>query len=97
MLTLDDEQYEVAYGTRRIMLAEDAVGKSTLQVFDGMPTLSELVAFLGYGLRRAGADAWLSPKQGRETALAIVDALGIKACCEEVAEAINRDCGFFFR
>lgn len=97
MLTLNDEQYEVAFGARRIMLAEDAVGKSLIKVFDGVPTLSELVTFLGYGLRRAGADAWLSPSQGRETALALVDANGVKACCEEVAEAINRDCGFFFR
>lgn len=98
MFTIDNEEYELTYSQKRIELAENELDKSTLLIFQKtMFSLRELKTYIAYGLRKVGAQAYINPAKGRELADKLIETEGYAALVEAVAEAIERDCGFFFQ
>lgn len=96
-LECNGKSYELSFGVKRLQMAEGAVGRSVIKVFEDMPTLSDLATVCGFGLKEEGAAAWVNPKQGVDLALGMIGELGFMTVYKEVTEAVERDCGFLFR
>lgn len=96
MLDYEGKTYEVAYGVKRLTMAEQACGKPMLEVFDRAPSLGETLAFLSAGLRYEGSAGWLNPREAQEVATGMLETLGFAAVYKEIEGAIERDCGFLF-
>lgn len=97
MIEYDGTSYELAYGRKRIEVAEASLGKSILAVFSDRPTIKDLVIAMACGMRREGESAWMNPKQASKVAEECVEELGYATCYQQTIEAIDRDCGFLFR
>lgn len=97
MLDYNGKTYEVAYGVKRLTMAEQMCGKPMLDVFDRAPSLGETLAFLACGLRYEGSGGWLNPREAQQTAEGMLETLGFPAVYREIEEAIERDCGFLSR
>lgn len=98
MFTIDKEEYELVFSQKRIELAENELDKPTLTILQKYAfSLKELKTYVGYGLKKVGAQAYLNPVKGKELAGRLVESEGYGPLATVVMEAIERDCGFFFQ
>lgn len=96
--TVDGETYEIAFNIKRIQMYE-AGHMPIMTSFmknGGSFSISELCDMTAYGLRKEGG-GYVSPKQGREMAENLLEENGYFALYNVVADALQRDCGFFFK
>lgn len=97
MLDYEGKTYEVAYGVKRLTMAETMCGKPMLDVFDRAPSIGETLAFLTAGLRYEGSAGWLNPREAQAVAEGMLETLGFATVYKEIEGAIERDCGFLFQ
>ena len=98
--TIEDKEYNIEFTQNRIEAIENNLNRSTLDIMyrsNGLMTLKELKTFAGYGLKRTGATAFVNPAQGLKIAEKLLEVNGYTKLLEEVTNAVERDCGFFFR
>lgn len=96
----EDKSYELAYGLKRLEMAEAGVGNVAMAtLFQNRPTTGQLITFAAYGLREQGSPAWLNPKRATDLLSGWMESErgGYGAPYSEVTQAIERDCGFLFR
>lgn len=98
MIEYRGSNYELRYSVKRIEMIENATGKSVVTMMrSGSLSLTELCACIGYAIKLEGAEGYLSPKQGIEIAEEKLKEQGAYfTLSDEVAEALERDCPFFF-
>lgn len=95
----DGKSYEVAYTMKRIEMYENSGHKpvmASLTQNGGTFSISELKALCAYGLKLEGG-AYVNPKKGQEMAEGLIEANGYIEVYGAVTEALERDCGFFFK
>lgn len=100
MIETEDKSYELQYGVKRIQMAEAAIGnRSVITIFGDQPSVKDLVTVAAYGMREDGKPGWVNPKQAIDAVTEYLDSDdgGYVKLYQQVAEAINRDCGFLFR
>lgn len=99
MIEIDGKIYNLRYNLKRIEIIENAT-KTTMVAEatknNGMLSLMNLKAYFGYGLIEEGANAYTPPKKGMEIAEALIETEGYMKVSGYVAEALERDCPFFF-
>lgn len=94
----EDKTYEVKYTFKRIEMYE-ASHRPVMASFSqngGSFSVGELRDLVAYGLKLEGG-GYVSPQQGREKGEYFIDEHGYLAVFQTVAEALERDCGFFFK
>ena len=98
MIEYKSSNYELRYSIQRIKMIENETVKSVVTMMRaGSLSLSELCACIGYAIKLEGAEGYLSPKQGIEIAEEKLKEEGAYfALSDEVADALERDCPFFF-
>lgn len=98
MIEYNGTNYELRYSLKRVEMLENAIKKPLMSIVaSGFLTLTELCACVGYGIKVEGAEGYLSPKQGMEIAEAKLKEDGAYiSLSDEVADALERDCPFFF-
>ena len=100
MIETEEKSYELRYGVKRIQMAEAAIGnRSVISIFSDQPSVKDLVTVAAYGLREEGDAAYVNPKQAISIVEGYIDSDegGYVQLYKQVAEAVNRDCGFLFR
>lgn len=98
IFTVDDQNYEIRYNTKRIEMYEN-VHKPimvTMAVNSGQFAYAELRDIVGYGLKVEGGN-FVNPAQASKIADEIIKEEGYFPMVDEVAEALARDCGFFLK
>ena len=94
---VNGKTYEIAYNIKRVELYENT-NPPVMETFarnNGIFTIGQLKAVIGYGLRLEGGQ-WVSPAQGMQMAENLIEANGYPAMTVAVIDAMQRDCGFFF-
>ena len=100
MITYGGKNYGLKYNMKRIELIEGVTNMPTLadlQRTRGLLSLASLKAYVAYGIKEDGADAFLNPRKGMEIAESLIESNGYPDVCAIVLEALERDCPFFFR
>ncbi len=100
MFTIEDKEYEIEFSQKRIEIIENTLNRSVMEIFNNssaLMTIRELKTFTAYGLKQAGATAFVNPAQGMQIAEKLLDVNGYAPLLEAVTGAIHRDCGFFFQ
>ncbi len=100
MIEYGGKNYELKYNQKRIEMIEAVTNMPTLADLkrtSGMLSLASLKAYIAYGIKEQGADAFLPPKKGMEIAASLIEENGYANVCGAVLEALERDCPFFFR
>ena len=100
MFEINGKSYELKYNLKRVEMIEAAVGMPTmadLSAHRGMFGISGLKAYLAYGLKEEGSDAFVPYKKGIEMAEALIETEGYVRVNGAVLEALERDCPFFFQ
>lgn len=94
---LNGKTYEIAYNIKRIEMYENnnTPVMATFSRNGGVFAIGQLKAIIAYGLRLEGGQ-WVSPSQGLQMAEKLIETNGFLAMTEAVADALMRDCGFFF-
>lgn len=95
---VDGESYEVGFNMKRIEMYESG-HKPLMASFaqnGGTFSVAELKALCAYGLKKEGG-AYVNPKKGQEMAEGLIEANGYFEVYGAVTEALERDCGFFFK
>ena len=96
-LTMNDKPVELKFTIARVERVEQAMGKSIASIFStGQLTISEIKAMFGFGLKYEDG-GWVSPQQGMEYAEKLLQETDYTNVSNIIAEAIQRDCPFFFR
>ena len=92
--TVDGKTYEIAYS---IELYENGRTPiiATIARNAGALSVADLKALVGYGLREQGGD-WVNPGDGMNMAEKLIVWNGYHLVYEKAADALRRDCGFFF-
>lgn len=94
------KEYELKYNTKRIDMIESMTRTplmTTLTQNGGTLTRADLVTYMAYGIKESGSDTFVMPKMGQELSEALMMAEGYAKCLGMALEAIQEDCGFFFR
>lgn len=100
MIEYGGKNYVLKYNMKRIEMIESVTNMPTmadLRRTGGMIGLASLKAYIAYGIKEEGADAFLKPKKGLELAESIIESIGYADTCATVLEALERDCPFFFQ
>lgn len=96
--TVKGKSYVIHYTQKRIELYEQG-HKPVMAAFvqnGGAFSIDELKWLLAYGLCLEGG-TFVLPKRGAEMANGLINANGYLAVFEKVSDALQRDCGFFFK
>lgn len=99
MITYQDKNYELKYNMKRLELIERVTDMPTLADIKrtgGMLSISSLKAYLAYGLKEEGADAFVPAGKAMEMAENMIQDIGYIDTCGIVLEALDRDCPFLF-
>ncbi len=98
MLVHNGENYELRYNVNRVTMIEQAIKKPLVQVLQqGAMSLAEIKVCVAYGLVKEGSHSHILPKKGAEIADVLLNERGsYQKLSDEIADAIERDCGFFF-
>ena len=103
IFTAQGTEYELHYNPKRVKLVEHALdGESLMNAVygkqrDGLMSLTALDAFFQYGVKEAGADAFLPPKKAGEIGEAYLEEEGYTKAVQLVTQALADDMGFLFR
>lgn len=92
--------YEVAFTLGRINLYEKTGHQPIMASFarnGGRFSLDELMSLIAVGTRPLGGGDYVAPKLGMAMAEKIIEANGYNAALGIVVQALERDCGFFFK
>lgn len=95
---VNGKTYEIKFSVLRAKMYEDATGVPLMTSFyknGGVFSITEITNLVAYGLRVEGG-GWVSPKQGRDMAMRLLEENDYMALYEAVVDALQRDCGFFF-
>lgn len=98
IFTVDDQNYEIRYNMKRLDMYEN-VHKPimlTMTVNAGQFAVAELRDLIGYGLKVEGGN-FVNAAQGAKIAEKIIEQEGYFPMVDEVAIALERDCGFFLK
>lgn len=90
--------YTIGYNIGRVELLEDRLGHSVMAEFastGGMFSLSTLSAFFSCGLREEGG-AYVNPGEAAGMFPNVLQENGYDTVLASIAEALERDCAFFF-
>lgn len=96
--TVNNKDYEIRFNIARIEMYENS-HRPILATFSqngGMFSLSELIGLVGVGLKEVGGN-FVNPKQGQDMARELIEKEGYMPMMEEMAVALERDAGFFFK
>lgn len=93
----EGKNWEIAFSMSRIEMYESHYPPimATFAKNSGLFSVRELKSIIAYGLRPEGG-VWINPKQGMQMAEKLIENSGYAAALENVHEALERDCGFFF-
>ncbi len=98
MFEYNGTSYDLKYNLKRIEMIEAVIKKPLMEIMQkGMMSVTELKVMVSYGAIKEGMNAYEPPKK----ALLMVDALleeqgSYQLLSDCVAEALQRDCSFFF-
>lgn len=95
---VEGKTYDIHYSFKRIEMYE-ASHRPVMASFaqnGGSFSLGELRDLVAYGIKLEGG-GYISPQQGREIGEKLIDENGYLAVFQTVTEALERDCGFFFK
>ena len=98
-ININDEIYELKFNMSRIEMIESQTSMPTLAQLrqtEGFLGISDLKAYLQFGLKKKGDDVFVMPKPAREIAEQLIER-DYQEACYLVLEALQRDCPFFFR
>ena len=94
----EGKSYEIAFSMRRVEMYENS-NKPIMATFaknSGLFSIGELKTLIAYGIRPEGG-TWVNPKTGMQMAEKLIEHSGYAAALDSVHEALERDCGFFFK
>lgn len=98
MIVHNNENYELRFNVERVTMIEQAIKKPLVQVLQqGAMSLAEIKICIAYGLVKDGNHSHVQPKKASEIADEKLKERGSYLhLSNEIADAIERDCGFFF-
>lgn len=96
-MEIEGEQYELRFNDRRIDIIEKMIGGSIIgAVSTGFVKQFDLRVIFSQGLKKV--DGPYAPQKFAEDAFkSIRDEYGYEALILMISDALERDCGFFFR
>ncbi len=100
MIKINGEDYTLKYNLGRMEMIETATGKPFMAEVAGnqaMMSLRNLKTYFAYGLKKAGEDSFVSPKEGLGLAEKVIEEMGYISANQIVMAQIQKDCPFFFR
>lgn len=101
MFEVAGKEYELKFSTPRVKLVEKQLdGESATHALlsnDCMMSLTAVEAFYRYGLKEAGADAYVTPNKAVEICNEYMEEHGYTAAVTRIQEAMVRDMGFLFQ
>lgn len=93
--------YELYLSMKRVEMIENVLDKSLLGLLAntrGMLKISDAKVIMGYSMRNVDGDGgYQSTKIGVEIAEALIKKEGLNYVLEIIADAMERDCPFFFQ
>lgn len=99
ILTYKGTRYKLKYGLKRIEMIENTLGKSMVSIMQsGSMTITELTVTFAYGLIKEDAYAFEPTKRAKELAEELLEAESgaYQKISDMIADALERDCPFFF-
>lgn len=98
-LELNGKQLELKYSIGRVEKIEATLGRSFGEMVGrGAFMLTEMKVLMGYALKyKEDGGGFLSPDQGMKFTEELIMKEGTQNVQNEIAEALMRDCPFFFR
>lgn len=99
VLTYKDIRYKLKYGLKRIEMIENTLGKSMVSIMQsGSMTITELTVTFAYGLIREDSYVFEPTKKAKEMAEELLEAESgaYQKISDMIADALERDCPFFF-
>lgn len=99
ILTYKDTRYKLKYGLKRIEMIENTLGKSMVSIMQsGSMTITELTVTFAYGLIREDSYVFEPTKKAKEMAEELLEAESgaYQKISDMIADALERDCPFFF-
>ena len=101
MFEYREKTYDFKFSIGRIDLIEQRIGTSLISIIgksSGAFPVSVLTASFGFAVKSTDTpDVYLSYKDGKEMAEAMIEELGYFTVNEMVADAMMRDLPFFFQ
>lgn len=100
MIKFGEKNYVLKFNISRIEMIETQTSMPTLAQIrktNGYFGISDLKAYLTYGLKEEGSDSFLPPNKAQEMADEMITQLGYPTVCGAVLEALENDCPFFFQ
>ena len=100
MIEYGGKNYVLKFNMKRIEMIESVTSMPTLAGLrrtGGMFGLTDLKAYITYGIKEDGADVFVRPKEAAEIAESLIKENGYAEVCAIVLEALERDCPFFFQ
>lgn len=99
VLTHKGIRYKLKYGLKRIEMIENTLGKSMVSIMQsGSMTITELTVTFAYGLIREDSYVFEPTKKAKEMAEELLEAESgaYQKISDMIADALERDCPFFF-
>ncbi len=99
ILTYKGTRYKLKYGLKRIEMIENTLGKSMVSIMQsGSMTITELTVTFAYGLIKEDAYIFEPTKRAKELAEELLEAESgaYQKISDMIADALERDCPFFF-
>ena len=98
MFEYNGKNYNIKFNIKRIEMIENTLKKSVVSVMQsGALSVHELKVMFAYGAIKEGANAFEPPRKALDMADDMLSHPGSYAMMSDmVAEAIERDCAFFF-
>lgn len=99
ILTYKGTRYKLKYGLKRIEMIENTLGKSMVSIMQsGSMTITELTVTFAYGLIREDSYVFEPTKKAKEMAEELLEAESgaYQKISDMIADALERDCPFFF-
>jgi len=97
-MELNGKEVSLKYSLNRVDKIEQTLDKSLGEmVVRGSFKINEMKVLVGYALKYEGeGEGYISPVQGMEYAEKIIKENGIAFTQQVIADALQRDCPFFF-
>lgn len=99
MFEYNGVEYELKLNLKRISIIETVMKKSIAEIMNrgGAFSINELMTITSYAMIKVGANAYEQPKKAAAIVEEMLNEAGAyQTLSDLVAEAIERDCPFFF-
>lgn len=101
MFTINEKEYELKFNISRCKLIEKSIGKSVVAALalgnDYQMSLADIDAMFRFGLKEAGADVFVMPKQASEICEQYMEENGYTKTVALLIKQMVSDMGFLFR